>query len=477
MDFMQLEGRIWRQGNPLENVRIVYTLIKNSIDSHIYSKLNEKIKKVKNMLEAGVYDFKETQFDKDIEGVSLALNSNIDEKVKIMWSKETKKIEKKSKEYDDVNTRLNKIKSIYSEANNSLNDLLICYNAVAKGLQDYYVGSYIRSEYSTVRSKITAEYTSKRAELAEKLNNKFKADILEWEKLKEENEKLNKENKVKKIPKVDFNIDKPVKKDNPLYTPDYTNLELQEDKDLADAKMEVIKNNEQKVADKKFTEDEITYYVPLTAASSYSEISSSLNSLLNDLTVIRIKILDSDEYRVINAQISVSGRYFVLESKSLMIDYAFTNIIRDSSNSGIDNRMSSVIKKYKLEGVAGMELFKDFAKLFINGGIFEIIFSDYQTLVSGVGETIATIDNVISGISFKINTNNALLSAKNEFYSKYRAIFIEEEDKIKKERESLTNMKQYILVDVNKFCETNKFIYLRGKYTEEQKKDMFKIKK
>jgi len=477
MDFMQLEGRIWRQGNPLENVRIVYTLIKNSIDSHIYSKLNEKIKKVKNMLEAGVYDFKETQFDKDIEGVSLALNSNIDEKVKIMWSKETKKIEKKSKEYDDVNTRLNKIKSIYSEANNSLNDLLICYNAVAKGLQDYYVGSYIRSEYSTVRSKISAEYTSKRAELAEKLNNKFKADILEWEKLKEENEKLNKENKVKKLPKVDFNIDKPVKKDNPLYTPDYTNLELQEDKDLADAKIEVIKNNEQKVADKKFTEDEITYYVPLTAASSYSEISSSLNSLLNDLTVIRIKILDSDEYRVINSQISVSGRYFVLESKSLMIDYAFTNIIRDSSNSGIDNRMASVIKKYKLEGVAGMELFKDFAKLFINGGIFEIIFSDYQTLVSGVGETIATIDNVISGISFKINTNNALLSAKNEFYSKYRAIFIEEEDKIKKERESLTNMKQYILVDVNKFCETNKFIYLRGKYTEEQKKDMFKIKK
>jgi hypothetical protein len=199
--------------------------------------------------------------------------------------------------------------------------------------------------------------------------------------------------------------------------------------------------------------------------------------LLNDLTVIRIKILDSDEYRVINAQIAVSGRYFVLESKSLMIDYAFTNVIRDSSNSGIDNRMSSVIKKYKLEGVAGMELFKDFAKLFINGGIFEIIFSDYQTLVSGVGETIATIDNVISGISLKINTNNALLSAKNEFYSKYRAIFIEEEDKIKKERESLTNMKQYILVDVNKFCETNKFIYLRGKYTEEQKKDMFKIKK
>jgi hypothetical protein len=214
----------------------------------------------------------------------------------------------------------------------------------------------------------------------------------------------------------------------------------------------------------------------LTAASSYSEISSSLNSLLNDLTVIRIKILDSDEYRVINAQISVSGRYFVLESKSLMIDYAFTNAIRDTANSGIDNRMASVIKKYKLES-GGMELFKDFSKLFINGGIFEIIFSDYQTFVSSVGETIATIDNVINGIVFKINSNNAKLSAKNQFYAEYRTKFIEEEDKIKKERESLTNMKQYILVDVNKFCETNKFIYLRGKYTEEQKKDMFKIKK
>jgi hypothetical protein len=46
-------------------------------------KLSEKIKKVKNMLEAGIYDFKQTQFDKDIEGVSLALNTNIEEKIKI----------------------------------------------------------------------------------------------------------------------------------------------------------------------------------------------------------------------------------------------------------------------------------------------------------------------------------------------------------------------------------------------------------
>jgi hypothetical protein len=84
---------------------------------------------------------------------------------------------------------------------------------------------------------------------------------------------------------------------------------------------------------------------------------------------------------------------------------------------------------------------------------------------------------VINDISSKINANNAKLSEKNEFYYKYRTIFIDEEEKIKKERESLTNMKQYVLVDVNKFCETNKFIYLRGKYTQEQTKEMFKIKK
>ena len=37
-------------------------------------------------------------------------------------------------------------------------------------------------------------------------------------------------------------------------------------------------------------------------------------------------------------------------------------------------------------------------------------------------------------------------------------------------------MKQYVMVDVNKFCKTNKFIYIRGSLTEEQKQEMFQIK-
>jgi hypothetical protein len=184
--------------------------------------------------------------------------------------------------------------------------------------------------------------------------------------------------------------------------------------------------------------------------------------------------MDDDEWRVINSRISVTGRYFVLESKSLMVDYGFTKAIKD--NSGLNTRMSNILKKYKID-FSDVTLFKSFAKLFINGGKFEIIFSDYQTFVVGVGETIANIDMVINDISSKIKANNAKLSENNEFYYKYRTIFMDEEEKIKKERESLTNMKQYVLVDVNKFCETNKFIYLRGKYTQEQTKEMFKIKK
>lgn len=475
MDFMQLEGRIWRQGNPLQNVRIAYVLIKNSIDVHIYSKLNEKIKKVKNMLEAGIYDFKETQFEKDIEGVSLALNTNIDEKIKIEWSKEEKKIELQSKKYNDVLDKLKSIKENYSKANTSLDYLLLSYNAISQGLQDYYVGGYARAEYSAKKSKITSEYTAKRAELSESLNNKFKADIVEWEKLRDENDKLNKVNKDKKLPKVEFNVDKPVKKDNPLYTPDYTNLDLQEEEDLKKAKQTVIENLEQKVIDKKFTEDEIYYHNELTTANSYSEIYTAVSNLLSDLTVIRIKILDNDEFRIVNSQISVTGKFFVLESKSANIDYAFSKVIKN--NTGLDVNMARMIKEYKLDNEGGMELFKDFCKLFINGGIFEIIFSDYQTFVVANGETIATIDSIINDFSIKINTNNSKLSAKSEFYKQRRDYYLVEEEKIKKERESLTNMKQYVLVDVNKFCETNKFIYLRGKYTEEQTKEMFKIKK
>ena len=70
---MQLEGRIWRQGNPYDNVRIVYVLALNTIDAFIYDKLNKKVNNIKMMLEAGVYEMNNTQFTIDMKERLMSL--------------------------------------------------------------------------------------------------------------------------------------------------------------------------------------------------------------------------------------------------------------------------------------------------------------------------------------------------------------------------------------------------------------------
>lgn len=74
--FMQLHGRMWRQGNPFKYCFIVNVLVKTSIDAFQYSKLDQKIQAVKSMLESGVYDVNETQFDVDVNDIKYSLISD-----------------------------------------------------------------------------------------------------------------------------------------------------------------------------------------------------------------------------------------------------------------------------------------------------------------------------------------------------------------------------------------------------------------
>jgi DNA-binding protein Fis len=69
-DMLQVEGRIWRQGNKWKNVRIHYPLIENSVDAFIFQKLETKEKRIKNLwsykgntVEVGDLDFEEMKLD------------------------------------------------------------------------------------------------------------------------------------------------------------------------------------------------------------------------------------------------------------------------------------------------------------------------------------------------------------------------------------------------------------------------------
>lgn len=57
-DMLQVEGRIWRQGNKYNKVRIHYPLLSNSVDSFIFQKLETKEKRIANL-----WSYKGTSID------------------------------------------------------------------------------------------------------------------------------------------------------------------------------------------------------------------------------------------------------------------------------------------------------------------------------------------------------------------------------------------------------------------------------
>ena len=107
---MQLEGRIWRQGNMWENVRIVYILGRDSIDAFVYSKLQQKINEIKKMLEQGVYEMNRTQFTIDAKERIKKIISDVDQLTKLEWQDHQDSLLLKLSEYGSHKSSLQEIK-------------------------------------------------------------------------------------------------------------------------------------------------------------------------------------------------------------------------------------------------------------------------------------------------------------------------------------------------------------------------------
>lgn len=481
MVYMQLEGRVWRQGNPLENVRMVYPLIKNSIDLHVYSKLKEKITKVKNMLEAGIYNFKETQFEKDIEGVSLVLNTNIEEKLKVLWSKYERKINEEKKSLDSINLRLDKVKSKYGQIISALDELLPVFNKVSKSLQDYYASTIMKAKFDIEKKKINYDYTNKREQMAKLLSQQYDKDLAVYEAEKEKNEKLNEANKKAKLPLVDFKLVKPLKKDD-KYIPDYASLDAQQDKDLEKAKETIMNDVLNNVAMKVYGDDEMYYHVELNSSMPYSEIAVKINDYINNTTTVTIGTMAKSFEKELDDLIKKKGYYYAFDSKSQMLMYAYTKETEGNNANQIITLLKNLGYKAGYSDISFFDRFssfqyKDLLNQFVGAGAIESIMSDYQEFIYTQGKTISDIDLIIQGYTDKINELNTKISQKNEFLNEKRKFFIDEDEKIKKEREKLTDMKDYVMVDVIKLSKTNKFIYMKGSMTQEEKNDKFAIKK
>ena len=129
---MQLEGRIWRQGNMWENVRIVYVLGRDSIDAFVYSKLQQKINEIKKMLEAGVYELNKTQFTIDAKERIRRIISDVGQLTELEWQDFNDSQLSKLSEYTSEQSALKEVKQEYGKVKSEYADYIVLVNELYK---------------------------------------------------------------------------------------------------------------------------------------------------------------------------------------------------------------------------------------------------------------------------------------------------------------------------------------------------------
>lgn len=114
---MQLQGRIWRQGNNWKNCFIINVLARKSLDAFVFSKLDKKITAVREMLDSDVYEMDATQFTMDAQQIKIELTTDVKQLVKIGWIEREKLLESQR-----IQEKV-KLNSLESLKNNYLDDL------------------------------------------------------------------------------------------------------------------------------------------------------------------------------------------------------------------------------------------------------------------------------------------------------------------------------------------------------------------
>ena len=95
-DFMQIVGRIWRRGNRYSKIRVVVPLLKNSSDSFMFQKLNEKTDRINNIMDESREYIDTSELNTAEEKINMI--SNPDKKVRMFIKVEQQKLEAQVKE-------------------------------------------------------------------------------------------------------------------------------------------------------------------------------------------------------------------------------------------------------------------------------------------------------------------------------------------------------------------------------------------
>lgn len=118
-DFVQVVGRIWRRGNRYSKIRVVVPLLKNSSDSFMFQKLNEKTDRINNIMDESKEYIDTSELNTAEEKINMI--SNPDKKVRMFIRVEEQKLQGKKNSLEGrlemVQSYKNKLESDQSSVN------------------------------------------------------------------------------------------------------------------------------------------------------------------------------------------------------------------------------------------------------------------------------------------------------------------------------------------------------------------------
>ena len=203
--FMQLHGRMWRQGNPFKYCFIVNVLVRNSIDAFQYSKLDQKIKAVKAMLEGGVYDANETQFDVDVQEIKIHLINDAKKLAELDFEERKDEISTNAKTLESQIKTLSLIEhrlaSIFPDYKEKAKNVAHVYNEYCKVYLFLLVSEQnikdIKEEYTSVKNGLgESDFNSQF--VTEEEREAYKKDEKSWRALSNEERESATKSKSKK---------------------------------------------------------------------------------------------------------------------------------------------------------------------------------------------------------------------------------------------------------------------------------------
>jgi len=139
-DIRQLEGRIWRQGNMFGYVRVVMPLVADSMDVFVFQKLEEKTSRINDIWFKGnrgnVLDVESL----DAEEIKLALITDVNAIVKMMFSQDKQILERA---YKSLNEEL----GVVRETVRDITAFNYARKQVVEIVNNYYYSDVVNSYY------------------------------------------------------------------------------------------------------------------------------------------------------------------------------------------------------------------------------------------------------------------------------------------------------------------------------------------